>query len=525
MSETVRTYTGNRYAGYTKSRRRRGARKRLFRGLAILALAVLVWAWWTTRDVYSLGALIPNNQAYYLCAPDFLQRRASIAASTAWDAVPEDSPLRKVRGALSNRFGQAEWLVNNVFQGPVYLSGQDLEQFGDVLFATRMSRIGALTEKVYSFFPSVKSERIEGTRLRRLEYAGFYYAVRGRILAISRSATALAHALSLPPGQALGEEALAGIAARDGEGDIVCAVHPSGTNALGTVVDDARITMQWLPRAFRIRVEGTPRPEWRDRLAPLLDGVHPQPLQAPLDGLVSVSGNLEKTLPELWQAAASVWGESFPLASLPDYLAIPFRKTEEWNAFAENLAGHLGPAFRVTLGAIDQNAMLPTPEFAALLEVAEDDPPAWPPEVPASSESLAPEDPTPRYDAEHQRLTIPTVDGPSLQPTLAPYGGGLLASTSSALADSILATTPNEEMLPQPANLFVRIQPHPTLEAFYAAALQFVQLGVVRNYDPASFEALVSPWLQQTGQIHSILASVSHEEGSIRLDMELAMNP
>jgi len=206
-------------------------------------------------------------------------------------------------------------------------------------------------------------------------------------------------------------------------------------------------------------------------------------------------------------------------------VAIPFRKTEAWNAFAENLVRHLGPAFRVTLGAIDQNAMLPTPEFAALLELTADDPPAWPPAVSPASETYSPEDPTPRYDQERQRLAIPTVDGPSLQPTLAPYGDGLLVSTSRALADAILAAPPNEEMLPQPANLFMRIQPHPALEAFYNAAMQFVQLGVVRNCDPASFDALLSPWLERSGQIRSIAVSAAHEEGAIRLEMELDMNP
>ncbi len=525
MSEAVRTYTGNRSAGYSKYRRRRNKRKGLFRAVTALFFATLLWSWWSTRDVHSLGALLPNDQAYYLCAPDFLQRRAAIAESAAWNAVPESSSLHTIRQALSNRFGQAEWLVNNVFQGPVYLSGQDLDKFSDVLFATRMSRIGALAEKAFSLFPSVKNKKVGEVRLRYIESSGYYYAVRGRILLVSRSDAALAGALTLPAERMLGEDALAALATREGDADLVCTFHSSGSEWVANVVENAQFSAQWLPRAFRIHFQGSPRQEWRERLAPLLEGVTPQPLPAPLDGLISVSCNFEKTLPQLWTGIATAWGDSFPLASVPDFVATPFRKTEAWSAFGDNLARHLGPAIRLTLGAVDQNAMLPTPEFAAQCQLIADDTPAWPPEIEADPAGYTPEDMTPRFDKESQRLTIPTVDGPSLQPTFAAYGDGVFVSTSSALAEAILAVPPKEDILPQPANLFVRIQPHATLDAFYNGALQFVQLGLVRNYDPATFEAAVTPWLRQCEQVHSIVASASYEDGTIRLDAELSMLP
>ena len=127
MSEIPRTYVSGRPGSGSRRRIRRYSAIRRGGGIvtsAILVAALLlaIWAFWTTRDTYSMAALIPNSQKYGVFFGRFLSERHTVADSPVWALAPEGSQAAELPELLRNDFGLPEWAINHLVYGPCYVS-------------------------------------------------------------------------------------------------------------------------------------------------------------------------------------------------------------------------------------------------------------------------------------------------------------------------------------------------------------------------------------------------------------------
>lgn len=524
MSEVLRTYTP--LSGSPKRRSVRRGRKRLRRVVLGIMVMLLIWAAWATRDSEAVTRFIPAGQAYQLYAGEIIKKRMEIAESSVWNLLPPESPLLEVRKQLSGSLGMPDWVLNNLVYDLLHVSGKDLDAFNDVLVVTHMSRTGCLIEKCRGFVPGIDNDHAGGLELRRVRDANVYYAVRGRVLLMSPSRQAIIRALTLTKEDSIPENALSsGLQEMAGGEDLCGNIQLPEGNPLGKICESLRFAARMTASQIRLSCQGTLRPAWRDRLSGLLEGATPQTLKMPPDGLVSLSADFGKPLNK---AAAGV---AQALDSAPAWLS-------EWisgenaatgapatlQAATQALLAMLGPGIRLSWQGIDQNEIFPAPELVlfsdcndALVSELLASLPAAPAATPEEW-SFAPQ-----YDPKTGVVHVPLIGGPSLEPAIAVHGKQLLVSSSSTVADSLLAQPAATEPMPTPGNLYLRIRPLPAFQACTDSALQFAEFGLIRGQTPESFKAWVAPYLELAQRIDEVAALAAHDNGEVRLDLKLLM--
>ncbi|HNR30818.1 MAG TPA: hypothetical protein PKI11_08000, partial [Candidatus Hydrogenedentes bacterium] len=271
MSDVERIYVPPTRPGSFRFRRfRRGGFRRkggCFGSLLLGTLAVLlVWALWATRDSYSMHELIPDGQHYQVFVGGLLNKRESIAASPAWALAPRGSAIAELPELLRRNFGMPDWLLNNLVYDGCHVSGHDAARFDDVLFVTRMSRVGCLAEKFHRFV-GVAGDFTGGLRLRFFAPANLYYAVRGRVLVASPSRNAVIRAVTLRREDALPQDVLAKGLEEAGGADVYGRFAFEETEAAGEVFADARVMLRFEETGMSAMLHGALRPPWRERLA------------------------------------------------------------------------------------------------------------------------------------------------------------------------------------------------------------------------------------------------------------------
>lgn len=499
------------------SRRRKS--RRGFKALLLLAALCAIWVWWTTRDLYTVEQFIPKEAAFHACFPDFLERRAAIADSKVWELGANDARIAPVRAMLANDFGQAEWLVNNVFQGPAHLFGSDLQEFGDTVLVTRMSRIGAIIEKAHTFYPGIDSVRTESGRRLRLNVAQhLYYTVCGRVLLVSKSQEALENALTLGP-----ERRAEDIPDENENTDLWGYLDCARMQPLGGYFQGARFSARWLPKALRFSWTGTLQPAWQERLNLIASNTAPASLPVPADGMVAISGNLGKNLDALWTGLGTISGQQAAFDRVAETAFSYFQSEPEWTALAQDLAQNLGPVFTLSWSAIDQNALLPMPELLATFAVPEGKQEVWFGDVSTRNNELPPDASVPRFDEKHRLIWLPLPGGAPLEPALAPHGEQVIFATNRVEAVRLLSAPAEVKALPLQANLYVRLQPYEVAKSLSDAALQFAELGLLRGYTADTFKQAVAPWLDHTNKVHDVAAYFTVEDGRLSMEMEIEM--
>ncbi|MCC6142493.1 MAG: hypothetical protein IT368_01680, partial [Candidatus Hydrogenedentes bacterium] len=216
MSEAPRIYSG----GLGKRRRRGQAGIWIRRGLLAAIVLSVVWFFWSTRDSYSMEELIPADAQYRVYINGLVPKREEIVASPVWALAPEESVLGRLQAQLAANLGFPEWILNNLVYGLCQFSGRDTDAFSDMIFVTRMSRIGCVIERFRSFALDVEDDLAGGLELRRIREPELYYAVRGRVLVLSPSRKAVIDAVTLLPDEALPESALETAALAVEEADV-----------------------------------------------------------------------------------------------------------------------------------------------------------------------------------------------------------------------------------------------------------------------------------------------------------------
>jgi len=517
VSETVRSYS--RPGAVT---RRRGHGRRRASGALLLILATLfLWVLWTTRDTHAMGGLIPEGQDYQIYMSDFLNKRAQIAESRLWVLVPEDTTLAEVPRMLRDNFGMPEWVLNNLIYGLCHVSGSDLQEFDDLLFVTRMTRVGTLIERFHRFLPGIEKDFAGGLRVRIIPEAGLYYAVRGRVLAVSPSRSALIRALTLTPDTALGNQALAAGLAELGIEDLSAQLELQEEDPLGGYFEELQVAMRLEETAGALVCRGRLRESQRAHLAPLLAQATPRTLQAPPEGLAGISADFGRPLPELWAALGGIWesttGEQPALFT--------------WAEDAEGDMAALGEMLRLVLGAtgaswrlswhgVDLHEMLPVPElvgrFQADARILE---PLFA-SVPAATAG-APHDAVLRRHPETGLVSLPLLGGPSIEPSAALHGGELLLSTSRTVAEAALTAPSAGTTLSERGNLYIHIDPYAATRAVVNAGMEFAAFGAVRGHTQESFTEAAAGWLETASKMEAVTLLAAHSNGEVRLDLQV----
>ncbi|MBI4559198.1 MAG: hypothetical protein HY706_16560 [Candidatus Hydrogenedentes bacterium] len=527
MSETVRNYTGA-----TGPLRRRGPvrpRRAVVRALLLLLTAVLTaYAFWSTRDHVPEGRFIPKEQGYIVCLRDILARRAEIGASNLWTALPESPVVNEVARAFRSDLGLPEWLLNNLIGQTSYLTGNRIAYAGDVLFITKMTRLGTLLSRFDQWTPWVQRDEAGGLGLRKLPQRSLYYAVRGRVLIVSSSRDSLIRSLTLLEADAAGEATLQTMFAEAGTQDVSGSLYFDLEDPAGNVLDSAQFAVQIDPEIIRVHCRGALRPGSSEHFGPLLSGASPQPLMVPPPGMVEISANLGKPVrdvfaglgkavpwPWLSEAQWQKWEQSSdgPVSGLGQMLTV--------------LLGPTGPGLRLSWTGVDIHEMFPMPELVATADLRNTTAEALFGRLPTAPSGLPEWAAFPHYDAQTQRVYLPMIGGPTLEPTAAVYGKTLLLSSSRRVAESLLAQPPETHLLPQLGNLFVRIRPPEIVKSLVEVARLLVDMGMLPGYTPESFEAAASDWQQRAQHLDNITMVAAVQEGivSAQLDLSLVASP
>ncbi|MBI2435307.1 MAG: hypothetical protein HYV26_20820 [Candidatus Hydrogenedentes bacterium] len=521
MSETVRSFTR---PGLPRTRRRAGGLLRY--GVLALLLLCLLWAGWVTRDAQPLHALVPVQQDYRVFINDFLNKRTQIATSEVWALAPEGSAIAQIPAQLSSNFGMPEWVLNNLIYGVCLLSGNDLQTFSDILLVTRMTRVGCLIEHFHNFLPGIDEDPAGGLNLRFVPESHVYYAVRGRVLIASPSRDALIRSLTLTADQALGEAALEEQINAPGAEDLNAHLRLGADDPLGDVFEELWVALRLGPAQAQLRCRGGLQPAWRRRFEAVLADVTPQSLRPAPEGLLTLSANVGKPLPEVWAALNEAWPEPWGLhQQLFGWLDTRQGTGASVGTMLAGLLAQTGPAWALSWHGIDTLAMIPTPEIVAVLQA---DPSQleqvfanWP-EPPVETPAW---ESVPRYDAARQVVYLPMPGGPSLEPTAAIQGNGLFLSSSRRVAGELLSKPVAGGVIERKGNLTIDFFPQPALQAVVDAGLEFAHFGALRGYTVETFQAAADRWLATAQKLKRISVFALHDQGVLEAELTVEMNP
>lgn len=530
MSDVARVYSGTKRTGGTKRRRLRRIsirrKGRFFGGVfGGIALFLAFWFLWTTRDSYPMRGLIPADQTYHVFVTGLLTKRQNIAASPVWTLAPETSSAAKVPALLQDNFGMPDWVLNNIAYGASHISGHDAGTFGDVLFVTKMSRIGCLVERFHRFV-GVSDDYAGGLELRYLPDAGVYYAVRGRMLIASPSRETVVRSLTLRPDEAIANDELMKGTREAGDTDLCGRFLLRPEDPAGDVLTQLRVVARMEPAGVAVVIQGTLREPWRARLAGILDNAKPVDLEMPSEGLFEVSANFGCVLSEFSKGIVQAIDETGRLSeSCATYITSPPGDLPPGiGPIVAQVLSPAGPGWRVCWRGIDINEMFPTPELVGTVDMAPEMVEEIFSALPKPPATSFPWDPWPRIDETHRLLYVPALGGPAIEPCAAAYGGKLLISTSRRAAESVFATSPTSaEMLPEKGNLFLRLRPFPAMKAVTDAGLELARNHLITGQTAESFPAVAAAWLERAERIHEISLLAAHQDGEISLKCRVVM--
>ncbi|HPG68511.1 MAG TPA: hypothetical protein PLO37_16825 [Candidatus Hydrogenedentes bacterium] len=500
----------------------------------MMVLAVLIYGVWASRDSCAVSRIIPREQAFRISASNLLDRRAKLATSHVWDALPE-SWGGEALARLSGDLGAPEWVINNLIGTVCHISGNDTEQFSDILFVTKMRRIGCLAEKLRRFVPGIEEDEAGGLNVRRVEKLGVYYAVRGRVLAASPSRDALIRALTLPEDEAMTREELAKTAEAFGGEDLHGAIRFPDTPPPDTPVSSAwgRAGTMLASFSFAVRIDASEaclryraalKPQWQERFSGVLSASAPRPLQVPPEGLIELSADLGVSVQALWSEVAEAFESEMSLDDLIGAWTpqdIEPTTGDLARRFLAGLVAPLGPGFALCWRGVDVNEMVPVPEFVGVFGGEREAIAATLASIPTTPEGLYPWDTFPRYDAELGRAWLPMIGGPSIEPTAVPWDTGLLVSTSRTALEAVLAGGVSETRLDVPGNVYVRIKPGPCIEAVRALAMEWAKSGMLRGYTSATLDEALAPWSERVSAMREVSLLIAHEDGEITGELTL----
>ena len=520
MSETPRTYEKPRGAfsrgeGFTRPG---GIRLRYF----AIALAVFfVYAFWVTRDRYPMEQFIPADQRLHISIPNFLENRAQAAESPVWAALPDSAGTGWVPEYLKRDLGHPDWVLQNLIRQQSHVSANDLEGMSDALFVTRMSPVGCLLERWFGRFTRGElPDKAGGLRLHQLTESDLYYAVRGRVLIISRSRDALIHSLTLDGGESFEAQEIEMVHYGEDATKVNGRVVLDEADWAGEVVQLLRFALNVDDTEGRLEFQLGFQPAWEARLAKVLTQSRPVSLAAPVGGPLSVSANFGVPMKDLW----STIGESSEW---------PFFSEDQWERWATDeaetatgrtlteLLGGMGPGVRVSWTGMDLDATVPAPQVVALFAGDEANAAAVMEARPAPPVGPAYVEPYTQYDAETKRLVVPELAGTAVAPTAVWSDGALLIGSNVGVAEAYLAAPNAADAVPGPANFYLSLDPQACARAFVQTGSLLTQNGLLKGHTPESFQKASGDWMRKANLSELFTALVRVQDGVVEGELHL----
>ncbi len=473
-----------------------------------------------------MAGFIPADRQVEVYVNNIVTRRADIARSRIWELIPKQTEARRVVDMLFRELPIPEWLLNNLSADICHLSGSGFEP-DQMLAITRMTRIGCIAERLVRLTAPVKRDYAGGLKMRHVPEAGLYYAVRGRVLLLSLSRDNLVRALTLFPDEAIDQDRFQDGARMAAGADAYCRVDAHVWTLPEEPFERLSFALRIEPDAARLVVHGSVSPAFQHRFAAVLQELGPRKLPAPLDGLITVSADLGRPLPELVQEIAGAlagrhdgWTTWLELPEDVDDLIEPITDIQTLILHALHTTG---PRMRLAWFGIDANEMAPAPLLAATFNARTD-------AVLALFERIAPPpsgnvefDLAPRMEEELLLAHAPFIGGPSIEPTVAAYGGGLIVASSLPLTQALQESPLLGQDYHQEGNLYAAIKPAPAFEACLNAALEFAASGLLREQTEQSIESAADIWRATVAAMNEIALLAAYDQGDIRAELKLTL--
>ncbi|NLV40581.1 MAG: hypothetical protein GXY15_05060 [Candidatus Hydrogenedentes bacterium] len=513
MSDVLRSFT----TGTSVRRRRRELRRRAgrFGGWVLFAaLALLIAAWWTTRDTWSMGGLLPKDAAFQASVDNVMRKRALLAQSQMWELLPEGSAGREAAQAALSPAPVPEWLLNNLSSDISFWSSPRVDDFSELLVVSKMTRVGCLAMKLARFLPAMERERAGGLFLQHEPESGLHFAVRGRMLVLSPSRRALIHALTLADGDALGDQALQDWHAGAARADLFARISPSAWPGLEEWADQVSLSVHVREKEAVLSLAARLSTQRREQMDALLPGLAPQPLPHSLPGIVSLTFNAGQPLPAAVRQLAAFAGKQELAASLLQPLPPEAGPHAALANLAVGILEKAGPSARLAWRGVDLNEMLPVP-YAVLavdggaeaLAALRENPPAVPTDNPEV-------DWTPRVSPDSPVVQVPLVGGPALKPCFADYEGGVLFSSNADDIQTLLtAAAPGGEA--QQGNLQVTLHPKEAVDALAGLYESYKEFGYIQPNIIKTFDDALAAWRQLTARVEEISVLAKVESGEL----------
>ncbi|MCC6796006.1 MAG: hypothetical protein IT366_12885 [Candidatus Hydrogenedentes bacterium] len=476
-----------------------------------------------TRNSHDAGEFIPAGMRYNIVLTDPVNGLERIAQSNVWNAWPDVKSREAVLQKLREDPGVPRWILNNLLTQRLYLAGDDVREFSDVLAITQMSRIGTMLERFLPYGSDVEKDHAGGLNLRHVPSSDIYYAVRGRVLILSKKRDVLIRALTLRGGDSLTEEAIDNLQ-REGAEDMRGTVQLAASDPLGDAFSSIAFAIRIDDDTAYAKCHAIIHDAARDRFGPLLNGAKPYALEQPLPGMIELSANFGKPLREVW-------------ASLGEALQISWLNAAQWQAWetmpadsAPTLAqtitsmiGPLGPSMRLTCAGFDVNEMFPVPVFVGTLRIPAEAVPslaALPPPPAAAN----PWDSFARYNADKQLASIPLAGGPSLEPAAKIAGRDLVIGTSRVAVEKIASEKPPMAELPEQANLYLRLNPPQVVREGVTALRLFAEMDMLRGYDLQSFDEAAKGWETSAARVQEVVLIASGTDAALDVELRVMCN-
>ncbi len=529
MSDSLRTLGS---AGPRFRRRRKHLGVTLGKLFLYLGIALLLWAFWVTRDSYRMADLIPGEQAYNVYVRNILEKRETLLRSEVWSLLPQSAMLADFSELDADGLGAPDWVLNNLLHDVCQLSGNDLESFSDVLFATRMSRIGTLLERVYDRFSPAERDYAGGLNMRYLPGENLYYAVRGRILLVSRSRDTLIKSLTLQPETAMGEAEFQRAIEEMGVEDIHAHFQLETDTPLGAYLESLRIALMIEDDSAWMGCRLTLSPAFQQQMAPLLEGLQPAQLHEPPPGAITASLNFNRPVDALWTdlhrafAAEGEEGDGLSAWIAGWQQGVDEEEELPLNQMLSLVFAQVAPEFTLTLVGIDSNEMFPVPEFLLLATPISEAIATLLAGLPEEAETVNPATwtSTPRRSAQTGLVYVPMIGGPAIEPALGIWQDKLLFSTSHRLAgEFMLQQLATPAPVSSPANIYLQINPTLLMNDLFDTGLLLAEIGAIRDHTESSYEDSWDHYLDQADQVEEIAALLAYLNGEVQLDIKLNM--
>lgn len=545
MSEVVRSYTTTLRGGTIRYRRRRRGCFPIRWLFLILVLALAGTAYWFSRDTHSVAEYMPAGRRLNIAVGDALAARERLAQSAFWAVLPPGTALDGAKEMMAEPIELApgipapRWILDNLFHQTLYITGNDLQGFSDIILLTKTTVVGCLLEKVAIPVTDIALDNAGGLGLRTVPGQGFYYTVRGRVLIASASRDALVSVLTLSPEEALPENALEEMFDNAGAEDLRGALLLDEGLPPGEAIERVRFAVRAGKEEITVKCTAELRPPFRECWSALLEEAAPSYLKAPPEGLIALSANFGKPVAQVWAAIGAGLGNSRALWPSVSDATLALLTEEAWNVWANPagdseigmpefmaaLLGPCGPGIRLCWRGIDVNEILPVPEVVGTFDAPDgvlDEFAGRMPKAPADAPVWAS---YPRQNAESGLVYLPMLGGPSIEPTAAMVGTNLLVSTSASAASELLTSTALNESLAQKGNLYLQLQPYAAIERIVAAVRLLAEAGFLRGHTPESFDASASQWLACAAAVEEVTILVAVEDTELGLDIRAVCGP